>query len=79
MRAIRAAVLAAIAVELVSGASVRALLIDGPEWQPQTAALKSMLEASGVFQVDVLSTPAKGSSISAYNFRSPRVSMASAS
>jgi hypothetical protein len=61
MRAIRAAVLAAIAVELVSGASVRALLIDGPEWQPQTAALKSMLEASGVFQVDVLSTPAKGS------------------
>jgi hypothetical protein len=40
---------------------VRALLIDGPESQPQTAAVKSILEASGAFQVDVLTTPAKGS------------------
>lgn len=60
MRAIRAALLAAIAVELLSGAPVRALLIDGPEWQTETAAVKSILEASGVFQVDVLTTPAKG-------------------
>jgi hypothetical protein len=61
MRAIRAALLAAMVVELVSGASVRALLIDGPEWQHQTAAVKSILESSGAFQVDVLTTPAKGS------------------
>jgi uncharacterized protein len=61
MRAIRAAVLAAIAAGLVSGAPVRALLIDGAEWQPQTAAIKSILETSGAFQVDVLTTPAKGS------------------
>jgi hypothetical protein len=61
MRAIRAALLAAIAVELASGASVRALLIDGPESQNETAAVKAILEASGVFQVDVLTTPAKGS------------------
>jgi hypothetical protein len=43
MRAIRAAVLAAIAVGLASGAPVRALLIDEPEWQPQTATVKSIL------------------------------------
>jgi hypothetical protein len=60
MRAIRAALLAAIAIGLASGASIHALLIDGPEWQPQTAAVKSILEASGVFQVDVLTSPAKG-------------------
>jgi len=51
----------ALAVDLVSGAQVKALLIDGPEWQPQTAAVKSILEGSGVFQVDILTTPAKGS------------------
>ena len=61
MRAIRAFVLAALAVELVSGGSVRALLIDGPEWQPQTAALKAILEASDVLHVDVLTVPPKGS------------------
>ena len=60
MRAIRAVLLAALAVELVSGASVRALLIDGPEWQPQTATLKAILEASDVLHVDVLTVPAKG-------------------
>jgi uncharacterized protein len=60
MRAIRAALLAALAVELVSGASVRVLLIDGPEWQPRTAALKAILEASDILHVDVLTAPAKG-------------------
>jgi hypothetical protein len=61
MRAIRAALLAVIAGELVSGASVRALLIDGPEWQPQTAAIKAVVEASDILHVDLLTTPAKGS------------------
>jgi len=60
MKAIRAAVLAAIAVGLASGAPVRALLIDGPEWQKETPALKAILEASGVFQVDTVTAPAKG-------------------
>jgi hypothetical protein len=60
MRAIRAALLVVIAVELLPGASVRALLIDGAEWQPQTAALKAILEAPDVLHVDVLTAPAKG-------------------
>jgi hypothetical protein len=60
MRAIRAALIAALAVVQASGAPVRALLIDGPEWQQGTAAIKAILEASGVFQVDVLTSPAKG-------------------
>jgi hypothetical protein len=60
MRAIRAVLLAVIAMALASGAPLRALLIDGPEWQPQTAALKAILEASDVLHVDVLTTPAKG-------------------
>jgi len=60
MRAIPTALLAAVALPLLSGASVRALLIDGAEWQPQTAALKSILETSDVFHVDVMTAPAKG-------------------
>lgn len=61
MTAIRAALLAAIAVPLLSGASMRALLIDGPEWQPQTAGLKTILEAGDLLHLDVLTAPAKGS------------------
>lgn len=65
MRAIRAALLTAVAVQLlapqlVSGASARALLIDDADHQPQTAALKTILESSGTLQVDVLTAPAKG-------------------
>lgn len=60
MRAIRAVMFAAIALQLASGASVRALLIDGSEWQPQTGPLKAMLETSDVLHVDVLTAPAKG-------------------
>src|SRR5580658_5928710 len=60
MRAIRAALLAAIAVQFISGASVRALLIDGPDTQSQTPALKAILESGDVLHVDVVTTPAKG-------------------
>jgi hypothetical protein len=64
MRAIRGVVLAALAVHLAtqsaSGASSRALLIDDAERQPQTAALKTILESSGTLQVDVLTAPTKG-------------------
>jgi uncharacterized protein len=60
MRAISAALLAALAVQLVSGAALKALLIDGPESQEETAAIKTILERSGAFQVDVLNSPGKG-------------------
>jgi hypothetical protein len=61
MTAMRAALLVAISMELASGAAVRALLIDGPESQSDTAAVKAILQASGALQVDVITTPAKGS------------------
>lgn len=61
MRAIPTAVLAAMAVQLASGASVNALLIDSAETQPQTAILKTILEGSDVLRVSVLTAPAKGS------------------
>lgn len=60
MRTLRAALLAASVWGVVSGASVRALLIDGPESQSQTAAIKAILETSDVLHVDVLTAPAKG-------------------
>jgi hypothetical protein len=60
MRAIRAAALAVIALPLVSAASLHALLIDGPESHPQTAAVQKILEASDLFRLDVLTSPAKG-------------------
>jgi len=43
-----------------SAASVKALIIDGPEWLIQTPALKAVLEADGLFQVDLISIPANG-------------------
>ena len=49
-------------------AGLRALLIDGPEWQQQTAAYKAILESSGVFQVDVLSAPSQSG---AKDFQAP--------
>jgi hypothetical protein len=60
MRRIWTALLAAIAVPLLSGASLHALLIDGPESQPQTAPLKVILETGDVLKLDVLTAPAKG-------------------
>jgi uncharacterized protein len=60
MTAIRAAALAVIVLPLLSGAGVHGLLIDGAESQPQTAAIKSILEASELFHLDVLTAPAKG-------------------
>lgn len=64
MRAIRARVLAVLALPLltlpaVSGAPVRALLIDGAETQSSTAAIKSMLQMADI-QADVVTAPAKG-------------------
>lgn len=52
--------LAAFAWHPVSGASIHALLIDGAETQPQTKTFKTILEASDLFKLDVLTAPAKG-------------------
>ncbi len=47
------------AMQLASAAS-KALIVDGPEWAAQTPALKAVLEAVGLFQVDLISIPANG-------------------
>jgi hypothetical protein len=47
------------AMQFASGAS-KALLIDGPEWVAQTPAIKAILEADGLFQVDLISIPTNG-------------------
>lgn len=60
MHALLAALLAAMTLDIASGASVKALLIDGQETQGQTSAIKSILEAGDVLHVDVLTAPAKG-------------------
>jgi hypothetical protein len=65
MKAIYAALLAGAAMGVAAGASLRALLIDGPDSQRETAAFKAILESSGLFQVDVVTTPAKGAAMSA--------------
>ncbi len=60
MKAIRAALLAAIALPLASAASIHTLLIDGANWTAQTAPLKTILQAADLAHVDVLTSPAKG-------------------
>jgi hypothetical protein len=73
MRAIHAAMLAAVASVLAGGladgASLRALLITGESAEPNAplaAAFKAILEANGLFQVDVVTTPAKGANAGAF-------------
>ena len=49
---------------------MRALIIDGQnnhDWQHTTPVLKKILEDTGLFQVDVLTTPPKGGDFS--NFK----------
>jgi hypothetical protein len=59
MRAIHAATLAAVVLGCATGAPLKAILIDGPDSQQQSAAIKGVLEAGGLFQVDILSAPVK--------------------
>ena len=52
-----------------AAAPIRALIIDGQnnhDWQSTTPALKKILEAGGLFQVEVLTTPPKGGDFSAF-------------
>src|SRR5215208_1140739 len=50
--------------------TIRALIIDGQnnhEWQRTTPALKMILESSGLFKVDVATTPPKGGDFSSFH------------
>src|ERR1044071_29967 len=52
-----------------AGAAVRVLVIDGQnnhDWKSTTPVLKKILEDSGLFQVDVLTTPPKGGDFSTF-------------
>jgi uncharacterized protein len=65
MKAIQTLTLVGAVIGLASGAPMRALLIDGtPGEQPSSrgAAFKAILESNGLFQVDLVATPAKGAS-----------------
>ena len=50
--------------------TIHTLIIDGQnnhDWQRTTPALKAILESSGLFKVDVATTPPKGGDFSAFN------------
>ncbi len=52
-----------------AAAPIRALIIDGQnnhDWQRTTPVLKAILEDSGLFQVDVLTTPPQGGDFSSF-------------
>jgi len=53
----------------LTAAPIRALIIDGQnnhDWKSTTPALKKILEAGGLFQVEVLTTPPAGGDFSAF-------------
>jgi type 1 glutamine amidotransferase len=59
----------ALAPAAFGAAPIRALIIDGQnnhDWQHTTPALKKILEDTGLFQVEVLTTPPKGGDFSAF-------------
>jgi type 1 glutamine amidotransferase len=58
-----------LAAGLGHAAPIRALIIDGQnnhDWKATTPALKQILEAGGLFQVEVLTTPPKDGDFSAF-------------
>ena len=61
--------LAAFLSPAIHAASIRALIIDGQnnhDWKQTTPVLKKILEDTGLFQVDVLTTPPKGGDFSSF-------------
>ena len=59
---------------LTAAEPIRALLIDGQnnhDWKATTPVLKRQLEETGLFRVDVITTPAKGADMSGFlpNFK----------
>src|SRR5262245_26088229 len=54
----------------VTAAPLKALIVDGQNnhaWQPTTPHLKKLLEETGLFAVDVATTPPKGGDMSAFH------------
>src|SRR5271169_1845344 len=73
MKVVRIIVFLGAAIWLGQAASaaspIRALIIDGQnnhDWRHTTPVLKQILEGSGLFQVDVLTTPPKGGDFSGF-------------
>src|SRR6476620_5496650 len=61
--------LAAALWSTVHAASLRALIIDGQnnhDWKQTTPVLKKILQDTGLFDVDVLTTPPKGGDFSTF-------------
>ena len=55
---------------VADAASIKALIIDGQnnhQWQTTTPALRKILEDTGLFQVDVITTPPKGGDFSGFH------------
>src|SRR5215467_10026201 len=66
-----AILLASLGLSLLGNATAatRVLIIDGQnnhEWKATTPVLKKILEDTGLFQVDVLTTPPKGGDFSTF-------------
>jgi type 1 glutamine amidotransferase len=58
------------AVEQAHAAAIRALIIDGQNnhsWQTTTPALRKILEDTGLFQVDVITTPPRDADFSGFH------------
>jgi type 1 glutamine amidotransferase len=77
-RIIRLLMVFAAACSLNAAGPIRALIIDGQnnhDWQATTPVLKRQLETTGLFQVDVITTPPKGADMSGFlpNFEPYRV------
>jgi uncharacterized protein len=67
------------AVGQVEAAPIRALIIDGQNnhyWQTTTPALRKVLEDTGLFQVEVITTPPKEGDFNGFH---PRIRKASGS
>jgi hypothetical protein len=74
MRSIRVWLLPLTLVAGLAWAAPRALLIDGPsldgyDWRQHTAAFQAILEAGGLFDVDVVTSPSKGEDFSDFQPR----------
>lgn len=66
---VRSLLLLAVATAALAAPKAKVLIIDGQNnhaWQETTPVLKRLLEESGLFQVDVATTPPKGGDMSAF-------------
>src|SRR3954467_1219992 len=69
MKILRAFAFLAVAYAAFGANPIRTLIIDGQnnhDWKKTSPVLKKILEDSGLFQVDVLTTPPKGGDFSSF-------------